>query len=173
MENETKEETKNLGKSKSSKQSGKDDLKEFFKQEHTTEQKPTVKSKNLDEVEAEIKKADHETLNKVLTDTLAPHLSFNESQKRDLKVALVQFIKKMLWYQLMFVAIPITLIFLGLCVNCPLLREIPIEIVPALFSFLKYYITAIIAELLAMLFFIVKFVFDKSIVDLVREMVKK
>ncbi len=80
-------------------------------------------------------------------------------------------IKWLIILQLIFVAVPILLTFAVLCIK--LLEEIPVEIVASIFSFLKYYITAIIAELLAMLFFIVRFVFDKSIVDLVREMIKK
>lgn len=109
----------------------------------------------------------------MLLDTLKPHLGENEEQKRDLKEKLVDFIKTMLTIQLVFVAVPIVILFLSLCVDIPFLKDIEPEIIPSLLSFLKYYITAIIAELLAMLFFIVKFVFDKSIVDLVKEMVRK
>lgn len=127
------------------------------------------------QTEARIKQLDHAARNQLLLETLSPHLSRNEEQKRQFKVKLMNLTKQLIILQLVFVAIPILLIFGDLCLKLPVpvFEKIPVEIVPSIFSFLKYYITAIIAELLAMLFFIVRFVFDKSIVDLVREMIKK
>lgn len=40
------------------------------------------------------------------------------------------------------------------------------NVISEIFEFSKFYITSIVAELIAILFFIVKNVFDKSIVDL-------
>ena len=168
---DTKEETIHISHNGDNAQN--ETIKQFFKTSQLEDDKPTVEQISLSELEAKIKQIDHEALNKVLLDTLNPHLGDNERQKRHLKEELVKFIKRMLTIQLIFVAVPIVILFACLCINIPFLKDIEPEIIPPLLSFLKYYITAIIAELLAMLFFIVKFVFDKSIVDLVKEMVRK
>ena len=69
---------------------------------------------------------------------------------------------------MVFVAIPIVGVFGVTCLSYykEAYNMVAVELTDIMFDFLKYYITAIIVEFIAMLFFIVKFVFDKSIVDL-------
>lgn len=131
-----------------------------------------VKEKRVDIVETDIRAADHQALNDILIGTLKPHLSKNEKQKRNFKETLMKFIMWVLIAQLAFVGIPMILVFMSLIFHWGWLRPLSENNVVQVFSFLKYYISAIIAEVLAMLFFIVQFVFDKSIVDLVRKMIK-
>lgn len=53
------------------------------------------------------------------------------------------------------------------------MNDLTNESIEVLFDFLKYYIGVVIVEFLAMLFFIVKYVFDKSIVDLTGVLLEK
>lgn len=134
---------------------------------------PKTKSVPVQSILADIKKSDHETLNKMLLEILSPELSNNEMQKRYFKEKLVKYIIRILTVQLIFFLI-ITLCFmLACCFKMPFIQEISLEQISAITNFLKYYISAIIVEFISMLFFIVKFVFDKSIVSLITQLFKK
>lgn len=130
-------------------------------------------SQFIDELILNIQQKDHEALNKVLLEILSPQLTENEVQKRNFKERLMKYVLRVLIGQLIFVGVPVVGVVAVGCVGCFVGGQYMVTIVGDMFSFLKFYITAIIAELLAMLFFIVKFVFDKSIVDLMSEIVGK
>ena len=100
----------------------------------------------------------------IYKDILSPQLQKNEELKRQQKKKLMDNIFKLLKTQ--FIATYV-LIF-GFIMMIALNQEFGIteNTMTQIFDFLKFYITTIIAELIAMLFFIVKNVFDKSIVDL-------
>lgn len=52
-------------------------------------------------------------------------------------------------------------------------NKLSLEQLKDVIKFLEYYISATAAEFIAMLFFIVKFVFDKSIVSLIKDLFNK
>ncbi len=145
-------------------------LDDFVKESVDINDTPESKSQSVEEVYAVIKQSDHDALNKVLLETLNPHLSLNESQKRKFKERLMKYIRRILVAQMILVSIPILMVFITICFDVPFMKDIEKEQIQSLFDFLKYYIGAIIVEFIAMLFFIVKYVFDKSIVDLTKAM---
>ncbi len=100
----------------------------------------------------------------IYKDILSPQLQKNEELKRKQKNKLMDNIFKLLKTQ--FTATYV-LIF-GFIIMIALNQKLGIteKTITHIFDFLKFYITTIIAELIAILFFIVKNVFDKSIVDL-------
>ncbi len=151
-----------------------DDWKKFVHDQKNSDDVPTTDQRDTTyDTESAIRRSDHEAINKILLRTLDPHLGKNEEQKRDFKGKLVSYIEKVLVAQLIAVGVMIIIVFLTICFDIPIMKDISGAQTVQMLEFLKYYITAIIAEFIAMLAFIVKFVFDKSIVDLTREIVKK
>lgn len=108
---------------------------------------------------------------KIYTDTLSPQLVLNEEEKRKHKNTVVEKLFSILKWQFIamyaFSFIIIIAIIFGGCFNSN------VEMIKYVFDFLKFYITSILAELIAILFFIVKQVFDKSIVELFKNFDKK
>lgn len=135
------------------------------------EDTPQVDSISIDHLRLNILKDDHDTLNKLMLYILSPELSKNEIQKRRFKQKLMGYIQGVLIVQLVVVGIA----FLGVCIAICFgtKNTILANNINTIFNFLQYYITAIIVEFIAMLFFIVKFVFDKSIVGLLSDTIKK
>lgn len=95
---------------------------------------------------------------------LAPQLKYNERLKRRQKRALMNKIFQILSGQFIaiYVFVGIVLLATGTSKWLGLSDALLVEMI----SFIKFYITSIIAELIAILFFIVKNVFDTSIADL-------
>lgn len=148
-------------------------LNSYVNQNRNMNQLPTVETPSVHDVIADIKKADHEALNTVLLDCLSPELQLNEQQKRMFKQKLMKYIIGILSIQLGFFLLIVLMFAFSFCFKTPFTNNISIEQLKHIIDFLKYYICAIIAEFIAMLFFIVKFVFDKSIVDLIRRLFDK
>ena len=133
------------------------------------EDTPAPKStETVEHMMAKIAQLDHETHNSGLVNTLSPQLSENEIQKRSFKEQLINYLLKIIIVQTALIFIPVHIIIIVVCFDFPYFNNITLEQQQLLFDFLKYFITAILAEFLAMLFFIVRSVFDKSIVDLVK-----
>ncbi len=130
-----------------------------------------IENASIEDIKAEILKRDHDAINKLMLQTLSPQLSYNEEQKRSFKEGLMKYIKGVLGAQLVIVGVAFLAICIAVCcgVDNPILTNNIVKI----FDFLQYYITAIIVEFIAILFFIVKFVFDKSIVGLLSDTIKK
>lgn len=120
---------------------------------------------------ANIKRIDHETVNSVILTTLSPELAANEQQKRVLKEDLMKYIKRAIWIQCFAIGIATLIIIFSICLKCS--EDVLGDNIGTLFGFLQFYITATITELIAMLFFIVRFVFDKSIVELLDSTIGK
>ena len=108
---------------------------------------------------------------RIYNEVLAPQLKENERLKRRHKEVLLTTLFKFLKYQ--FIATYIIIFILIIIVAANKYLNITEKIISEIFSFLRFYITTIVAELIAILFFIVKNVFDKSIVDLFRNFDKK
>ncbi len=83
-----------------------------------------------------------------------------EKQKIKLRDKLVNAVKHVIWFQLVFFNIIILAIVLAVTSKIPLFKDIDIELSIQLFGFLKYYISATIVELLGMLVFILHYVFS-------------
>lgn len=104
------------------------------------------------------------TVKRLYENVLAPELVKNEELKRTHKKILMKKIFSILKWQFIATYVIVFLIVVIIAVSKKLgLSDIAIK---QIISFMKFYITSIVAELIAILFFIVKDVFDKSIVDL-------
>ena len=101
---------------------------------------------------------------KLYVHVLAPQLEKNEKLKRDLKIRLMTNIFRILKWQFIATYVFVGLMTISLIFSAYL--KIPESLVEAGISFMKFYITSIIVELISILFFIVKNVFDTSIIDL-------
>lgn len=102
----------------------------------------------------------------IYENVLSPELEKNEELKREQKKQLMNKIFDILKWQFIF-----TYLFVGAILGMVAFSHflhISEKIVLDSISFIKFYITSIIVELISILFFIVKNVFDKSIVDLIR-----
>ena len=92
-------------------------------------------------------------------EVLSPQLQENEILKRKQKDALMNELFKILKLQFEFTYIFILILILGTLSSSFI--GISETIVQNIFNFMKFYITSIVVELLSILFFIVKSVFDK------------
>lgn len=84
-----------------------------------------------------------------------------ESQKLRLRDKLTKTVTCFIWVQLIFFNIVVLLIVLSVTSDIIFFKTIDNDLATLLFSFLKYYISATIAELLGMLVFILHYVFSK------------
>jgi len=84
-----------------------------------------------------------------------------ESQKLHLRDKLTKTVTCFIWVQLIFFNIIVLLIVLSVTSNIGFFKTINNDLATLLFTFLKYYISATIAELLGMLVFILHYVFSK------------
>ena len=83
-----------------------------------------------------------------------------ETQKLKLRERLSKAIKRMIWIQLIFFNIVVILVVSSVIFKKPFFNEFNKELAPEVFGFLKYYISATIAELLGMRWFILHYVFS-------------
>ena len=95
---------------------------------------------------------------------LAPELKKNEELKREQKKKLMENIFKILKGQFIATYLFIIIIIIQLTFSSYL--KISEALAMEIMSFIKFYITSIIVELISILFFVVKNVFDTSIVDM-------
>ena len=91
---------------------------------------------------------------------LGPELQENESLKREQKKALMNNIFKKFTY--VFVTVLLAAVLFSAFL------KIEASTISTIIKFIQFYITSIVVELISILFFIVKSVFDKSIVELFR-----
>lgn len=101
--------------------------------------------------------------NKVLIDILSPQISKNEQAKRSHKVVLIILLTLFLIIQFLSVY-NIT----GSVINYGISEKVDHEILKTLLAFVSAYITSVVVELIAILKYIVKNVFDTSISELVK-----
>lgn len=95
---------------------------------------------------------------------LAPQLEQNEELKRKQKQELTKKVFTILKWQ--FIATYVFVLVIIIIIAASNWLKLSDAIIGRIIDFIQFYITSIIAELIAILFFIVKNVFDKSIVDL-------
>lgn len=97
---------------------------------------------------------------------LGPELQENESLKREQKKALMNNIFKIVKWQFIFTYVFVTVLLAAVLFSAFL--KIEASTISTIIKFIQFYITSIVVELISILFFIVKSVFDKSIVELFR-----
>lgn len=97
---------------------------------------------------------------------LGPELQENESLKREQKKALMNNIFKILKWQFIFTYVFVTVLLAAVLFSAFL--KIEASTISTIIKFIQFYITSIVVELISILFFIVKSVFDRSIVELFR-----
>ena len=141
-----------------------DYLEELLKKEVPKEKKPTndlrsEKSLPLQSNDSIIKNVN----NKVLIDILSPEISKNEQAKRIHKLALIILLTVFLIIQF-FSVYGIT----NSVINYGTGENVDHEILKSLLTFVSAYITSVVVELIAILSYIVKNVFDASIAELVK-----
>lgn len=140
-----------------------------IKQNSTKNRKATKGIEPKQTTEERIDEYNNSIREAVLKDDLVPQLIKNEAQKRGFKVDLMRYIKNMIIFQSILITLPVIFMTVSSFVKLPFLQSLSELDFQFFCSFLKYYISAIIVEFVAMLFFIVKYVFDKSITDLVKD----
>lgn len=104
----------------------------------------------------------------ILRNTLAPQIKANEEKKREHKDKLIKSISYFLGGQFVIVAVLVLLILISMLVFHALKNDYSENVLQMIFAFFGTYIASVIAELLAMLHFIVKEVFNTSISDLMK-----
>lgn len=150
-----------------------DYLDKYSNSNSNSNESPNLDTDPVGQAYADIAKEDHAALNKMLLEKLSPQLEYNEGQKRGFKKRIMEYIIKVLNVQLGFFILIVTAFAFAFCFKFDFLKNITLDQLKYITTFLEFYVTSIIAEFIAMLFFIVKFVFDKSIVDLIMELFKK
>lgn len=86
----------------------------------------------------------------------------NEAQKLEFRNKILKLISKLVWIQLFFFNIVVTIIISSLVFNFSIFKELEINISVTILDFLKYYISVTIVELLSMLLFIMQYVFNSK-----------
>ena len=92
----------------------------------------------------------------------------NEKNKRNLKPKILYLVCFFIFVQLVIMNLILFVVIISLVLGDGtwyFIRTIDLTIVPEVFDFLKYYITATVVELLGMLYFMIKKVFDNSIIE--------
>ena len=162
-------------KSASNQSSYSDDVfGEYVQKNKDENDRPSIlNQRDISQVMADIKEQRSKAFNSVLLDTLSPQLESNEVQKRYFKERLMYYILWILAAQIIPIVLIMLICFLNICFEIPFMKDISEEIFSTMISFMKYYISAVIVEFIGLLAIMVNFVFDKSIVVLMKELFKK
>lgn len=110
-------------------------------------------------------------ISKIYKDVLSPQLELNEELKRKHKTSLMYNIFHLLKIQFGFTYVFVFVLLVGILASHFL--GISEHTIDSIIKFIQFYITSIVVELISILFFIVKNVFDKSIVDLLKNFDKQ
>lgn len=142
-----------------------DELKQVL-QETTTA--PLISPTTLKENSSDIKSQVLAENSKINREILMPQLVANEKQKRILKMFLLIGIIVFITAQITVMSVYIGQLVYSVTIGSNNLTEINTELCESLISFMKFFVSATLCEFIAMLFFIVKYVFDKSIFELIK-----
>ncbi len=104
-------------------------------------------------------------------EVLSPQLKKNEKLKRQQKETLMTNIFKIL--KLQFICTYVFVLILIAVILGSSFLNISENTIISIIKFIEFYITSIVVELLSILFFIVKNVFDTSITDLIKDFDKR
>ncbi len=92
--------------------------------------------------------------------------SLNENQKRKHRKAILIIVTIFISVQLVFFNVVVGFMLSSITIENPMFKNINSETTELILDFLKYYVSATIVELLGMLLFIIKNVFDSSLKDM-------
>lgn len=123
-----------------------------------------ISKENSSDIESKIS-AENSRINREL---LIPELVANEKQKRDLKKFLLIGVIVFISVQILMMSVFICLLVYSVTIGSNRLTNIDKELCKSLIDFMKFFVSATLCEFIAMLFFIVKYVFDKSIFELIK-----
>lgn len=84
----------------------------------------------------------------------------NEKQKLNFRNRLLCLVSWLIWVQLIFFNVIVFLVVSSIVFDIGFIKNLDINTSSAILDFLKYYISVTIVELLSMLFFIMKYVFN-------------
>lgn len=102
-----------------------------------------------------------------LVKVLSPEITKNEDKKRQHKDNLIQIIKLFLIFQFIIISILLVGIIIMIFIFHGLKNDLELSYIDIIIKFVSVYITSVVAELIAMLHYIVSKVFDTSITGLV------
>ena len=102
-----------------------------------------------------------------LVKVLSPEITKNEEKKREHKDKLISIIKYFLLFQFLIISLLLIGIVTMIFVFHGLGNDLEISYIDIIIKFVSVYITSVVAELIAMLHYIVSKVFDTSITGLV------
>ena len=105
--------------------------------------------------------------NSVVKDSLMPELKENENQKRKLKKTVLKGVCFFIFFHSLLMFTCLILLIYTITIGSNKFLFIDSNLISQLINFMKFFVTASLCEFIAMLFVIVKYVFDKSIVELV------
>ena len=86
----------------------------------------------------------------------------NEEQKLSFRNRLLRLVSWLIWVQLIFFNLIVFLVVSSIVFDCSFIKNLDMDTSGTILDFLKYYISVTIAELLSMLFFIMKYVFNND-----------
>lgn len=172
-DNQTDDADKHKQTQKKSFDSNEQNIQEYINSNIKVPDQVTVQLENPDKLTSEIKEMNDAfgIARKIYEEVLSPELTENEKLKRQHKDKLMVEIFKILKLQFIFTYLfVLCLIAATIFSNTLSISDVTIK---NIISFIEIYITSIIVELISILFFIVQSVFDKSIVDLIKDFDKR
>lgn len=136
-------------------------------------QKVNIKIKNATSISEDARQMNEafELARIMYQDVLSPQLQKNEDLKRQQKESLMNELFKILNLQFKYTYLFVLILIIGTLTSSYI--NISEDTIQHIFKFVEYYVTSIVVELLSILFFIVKNVFDTSIVDLIKNFDKR
>ncbi len=158
---------------KSKKDASIDEIKSLLRSESSVKQNDFKdEAKNVDQSQSQITE---DISNKIIDNAnkyflvkiLSPEITKNENKKRKHKDKLIQIIKLFLVFQLIIISLLLFGIIAMIFVFHGLGNELELSYINIIIRFVSIYITSVVAELIAMLHFIISKVFDTSITGLV------
>lgn len=145
------------------------EAQDIVKEEVVLPDTPQINIQEKEPEDKDIKALNHrfETINGIYSKVLAPEIQKNEELKREQKKLLMKIIFVVLALQFIFTYFIV--IAIVVIIACSSYLSVSDAVMEALIKFAQFYITAIVVELISILFFIVKNVFDTSIVELFKD----
>lgn len=105
-----------------------------------------------------------------IAETIPHEITKNEEKKRDHKDLLLKIVMWFLGVQFGLFFLLLTGVIVCLIIGHMIDKPFPTEMTTMIFDMLKIYLASIIVELISMLYFIVKNVFDTTIPDLAKQL---
>lgn len=140
-----------------------------FINSHISESHKDDEFSNINLQQENISKTSIDNINlSILRQHLLPEMQQNEKQKREIKDRLIPIVSRLIWGNLIALILPFIIILLGLSLKLSFINnDLLNNHISTFIDFFKVYTVSILAEMVGVLYFIIKNVFDTSIVDLI------